>query len=249
MVAASGLLAGPAPRRVRNRPRPGVGRILSGNGGTPQAVFFDMDGLLVDTEPVWYEVERGIVTDLGGDWSAADSALLVGGSMDRTVAHILDVTGGAASASWVAGRLRDGMTERLRAGVPLRPGVKRLIAELSSAGVPLALVTSSQPEHMRAVLAMAGDDLFTATVCSADVTNVKPHPEPYLTAAGRLGVDPARCVVLEDSLNGTLAGEAAGCAVVTVPSVAEVPPGPGRTLVGSLTEVDLPFLRGLLGAS
>lgn len=208
-----------------------------------------MDGLLVDTEPAWYEVERGIVTDLGGDWSAADSALLVGGSMDRTVAHILDVTGGAASAAWVAGRLRDGMTRRLRAGVPLQPGVKPLIAELSAAGVAMALVTSSQPEHMRAVLGMVGDDVFTATVCSADVTRLKPHPEPYLTACARLGVEPAGCVVLEDSLNGTLAGEAAGCPVVTVPSVADVPPGPGRTLVGSLTEVNLAFLRGVVAAA
>jgi HAD superfamily hydrolase (TIGR01509 family) len=192
---------------------------------------------------VWFEVERGIVTDLGGDWSAADSAVLVGGSLKRTIAHILKVTGAGADPEWVAGRLLDGMTQRLRDGVPLQPGAKPLIAELTAAGVPLALVTSSHPRHMRAVLATVGDDVFTDTVCSADVTHVKPHPEPYLTAAARLGVDPARCVVLEDSLNGTLAGEAAGCAVVTVPSVAPVPDGPGRTVVSSLHDVDLAFLR------
>ncbi|HEY3686952.1 MAG TPA: HAD family phosphatase [Streptosporangiaceae bacterium] len=219
---------------------------MSATARTPAAVFFDMDGLLVDTEPVWFEVERGIVTDLGGDWSAADSAKLVGGSLKGTIAHILDVTGAAADPEWIAGRLLDGMTRRLRAGVPLQPGAKPLIAELAAAGVPLALVTSSQPQHMRAVLATVGADVFTDTVCSADVTHVKPHPEPYLTAAARLGVEPARCVVLEDSLNGTLAGEAAGCAVVTVPSVAPVPDGPGRTVVSSLNDVDLAFLRTLL---
>jgi len=212
-------------------------------------VFFDMDGLLVDTEPLWYEVERSIVTDLGGDWSQADSALLVGGSLDRTIAHILSVTGPVAEPSWVEDRLLGGMTERLRAGVPLQPGAKRLIGELTDAGVPLALVTSSQRQHMDAVLAMVGPGTFDATVCAADVTQVKPHPEPYLTASARLGVDPAHCVVLEDSLNGTLAGEAAGCAVVTVPSIAPVPDGPRRTVVASLTDVDLRFLGELRAAA
>ena len=216
---------------------------------TPDAVFFDMDGLLVDTEPLWYEVERSIVTDLGGDWSQADSALLVGGSLDRTIAHILSVTGPVAEPSWVEDRLLGGMTERLRAGVPLQPGAKRLIGELTDAGVPLALVTSSQRQHMDAVLAMVGPGTFDATVCAADVTQVKPHPEPYLTASARLGVDPAHCVVLEDSLNGTLAGEAAGCAVVTVPSIAPVPDGPRRTVVASLTDVDLRFLGELRAAA
>jgi len=208
-------------------------------------VFFDMDGLLVDTEPVWYEVEHSIVTGLGGSWSPAESAKLVGGSLDRTIAHILSATGPVADRAWVADRLLGGMTERLRAGVPLQPGAERLIAELTAAGVPLALVTSSQREHMEAVLAMLAPGTFTTTVCADDVTHVKPDPEPYLTAAARLGVDPAECVVLEDSLNGTLAGEAAGCAVVSVPSIAPVPEAPGRTVVTSLTDVDLHVLREL----
>lgn len=212
---------------------------------TPDAVFFDMDGLLVDTEPVWFEVEHAIVNDLGGDWSAADSAHLVGGSLDRTVAHILAVSGPVAEPSWVAERLLSAMTERLRAGVPLQPGAKRLLAELTDAGVPLALVTSSQRVHMEAVLAIIGPGTFDTTVCADDVTRPKPDPEPYRTATAHLGVEPARCVVLEDSLNGTLAGEAAGCAVITVPSIAPVPDGPRRTVVTSLTDVDLRFLRAL----
>lgn len=215
----------------------------------PAAVLFDMDGLLVDTEPLWFDVEREIATDLGADWTHADSVRLVGGSLVNTVGYIQKVTGTDVAPEQIATRMVEEMTVRLRAGFALQPGAKRLLTELADAAVPRALVTSAQPQHMAAVLGVIGADSFTVTVCSADVTHLKPDAEPYLTAAARLGVSPERCVVLEDSLNGTLAGEAAGCAVVTVPSVVPVSPAPGRTIVSSLESVNLAFLQDTVRGS
>ncbi|MCW2707876.1 MAG: hypothetical protein JWM22_1718, partial [Frankiales bacterium] len=125
--------------------------------------------------------------------------------------------------------------------------VPELLAAVHQAGIPQALVSSSYRVLVDAVLAH-GVGPFALTLCGDEVVHGKPHPEPYLTAAARLGVDPAGCVVLEDSTAGVLAGEAAGCAVLAVPSV----PGvtvleTGRTLVRqSLAAVDLAMLQELV---
>jgi beta-phosphoglucomutase-like phosphatase (HAD superfamily) len=98
---------------------------------------------------------------------------------------------------------------------------------------------------MDAVLAVTALD-FALTVCAEDVTRIKPDPEPYLLATKLLAVDPAACVVLEDSLNGVTAAEAAGCQAIAVPNVTPVPPAPGRIIIGSLAELSLPKLNALL---
>jgi len=118
-------------------------------------------------------------------------------------------------------------------GVPIRPGARELLAEVAAAGLPHALVTSSEREFMDAVLARTGLS-FDALVCADDVSVTKPDPEPYLLAAKLLGADPARCVALEDSPNGVASAEAAGCRVIAVPSLVPIEPAPGRTVVRSL---------------
>jgi beta-phosphoglucomutase-like phosphatase (HAD superfamily) len=96
------------------------------------------------------------------------------------------------------------------------------------------------------VLTLLGAHHFALSVAGDEVTRTKPHPDPYLLAAAGLGADPARCAVVEDTATGVAAAEAAGCRVVAVPSVAPIQPAPRRTVVSSLEEVDLPFLRGLM---
>lgn len=235
--------------------------MAGGPGGSPQAmdpqaVFFDMDGLLIDSEPLWLEVETEIMARLGGDWAGADKSCLVGGSMERTVSYMLELAERPVPPAQVSAWLLDCMTARVRraaanGGVRVMPGARELLAELTSSGVPRALVTSSDRLVMDEILTGIGaadGKVFATTVCAQDVRRTKPDPEPYLTAARRLGVDPARCVVLEDSINGVIAGEAAGCVTVAVPAVVPVPQAPGRTVVSSLREVDLTVLRGLVGA-
>ncbi|MCF6469900.1 HAD family phosphatase [Nonomuraea sp. MG754425] len=211
-----------------------------------QAVFFDMDGLLVDSERVWLEIETGVMARLGAEWTPAHQAHLVGGSMERTVDYMLAVSRADVPPATVRDWMTAGMVSRLAAGVRVLPGAAELLDALRAEGVPVALVTSSLKEIADAVLGSFGRDRFDAVVTADDVTRTKPDPEPYLTAARLLGVEPVRCVVLEDSPNGVAAATAAGCAVVAVPSLLPVEPAPGRLVVASLTEVSVADLRDLL---
>ena len=190
----------------------------------PQAVLFDMDGLLVDTEPVWSIAESELADSLGGVFTPELKAAIVGTRLDVAIPTILrwygapdgddDVT---RTSQWVLAR----MVELFAGPLTVLPGVHDLLAELREVGVPVALVSSSYRVLVDAVLAHHLGP-FDVTLAGDEVLRAKPDPEPYLTAAARLGVDPTRCVVLEDSPSGVASGEAAGCAVVAVPSVAGV---------------------------
>jgi HAD superfamily hydrolase (TIGR01509 family) len=212
-------------------------------------VLFDMDGLLVDTEPLWFEVEHAVMARLDSDWTERDQRALVGGSLHKSVAYLLSRARRPASHDEVAGWLLGGMATLLREReVPAMPGAIELVTSVRQAGVPHALVTSSEAVIMDAVLASLASRgvTFEVTVSGGDVVNTKPDPEPYLRAAGLLEADPARCVALEDSPNGVLAAQAAGCVTIAVPGVAPVEPAAGRVIVGSLADVDLAMIRSLV---
>lgn len=211
------------------------------------AVLFDMDGLLVDTEPLWLETETEVIRRLGGSsWTADDQKALLGGSLSRTVRYLLARATRPSPPETVAQWIMDDIIARVRdRGAAPRPGALELHAAVRAAGVPAGLVTSSQRAFMRAVLDSTGLG-FDITVCAEDVTATKPDPEPYQLAAKLLDAPPGRCVVLEDSLNGVAAGSSAGCPVVAVPSFVPIPPAPGRLVVGSLADVDLPLLGSLV---
>ena len=208
------------------------------------AVLFDMDGLLVDTEPLWFETEAEVMSRLGAPWTREDQKQLIGGSMPRTVSYLLAKATKPASAATVERWMTEGMLARAAAGRVVLPGARELLAEVAAAGVPHALVTSSVRGLAEAVLAGTGLR-FPVSVTSDDVPVTKPDPAPYLLAAKLLDVDPTRCVALEDSPNGTASATAAGCRVVVVPSFVDVPPAPGRLVVRSLREITLERLRFL----
>lgn len=211
-------------------------------------VLFDMDGLLVDTEPLWFEVESGVMARLGGSWGPADQQALVGGSLNKSLDYLLGKATRPASRETVARWMVEGMVELLTTRpVPVLPGARELIAEVAAAGVPYGLVTSSERPVMEAVLARL-EVTFPVTVCGDDVSHSKPDPEPYLLAAAKVGADPRQCVALEDSPNGVAAAEAAGCVTVAVPSLVPIPPAPTRLVVSSLAELSLDRLRTLATA-
>lgn len=210
--------------------------------------MFDMDGLLVDSEPLWFQAERTVMTRLGGTWSEADQQALVGGSMAATVAYLLGKGTRQPDGAVVARWLIEEMVGLLRTR-PLRelPGVAGLVAEVRAAGVPHALVTSSEPEIVDAVMSRLSAGPFPVTVCAADVAVAKPDPEGYLLAAARLGAEPQYCIALEDSPNGVAAAEAAGYCTVAVPSVAPVPERPGRVVLSTLAGMTLGELTARVG--
>jgi HAD superfamily hydrolase (TIGR01509 family) len=230
------------------------GENASGDPGSElRAVLFDMDGLLVDSEPLWFEAECSVMATIGGSWTRADQLELTGGSLEHSVGYMLARALRPAEPALIGEWLLDTMATLIAGrGVPLMAGAAELLAELAAAGVPMALVTSAQRRIMDAVIASTGLD-FGVTVCAEDVSRGKPDPEPYLRAAAALGQPPAGCVALEDSPRGVAAARAAGCPVIAVPSVplpAELGTArPGLAIVTSLQEVDLARIRQLVAVS
>jgi HAD superfamily hydrolase (TIGR01509 family) len=209
-------------------------------------VLFDMDGLLVDSEPLWFEVECTVAERLDGNWSETDQQALIGGSLPRTVSYLLERASRPASREEVGRWLVEGMTSLLASRELITmPGARELLAEVRAARIPHALVTSSERPIMDAVLKQLGVS-FNATVCADDVLRGKPDPEPYLRAASLLGADPRSCVALEDSPNGVASAEAAGCRLIAVPSLVPIEARLGRVVAASLGQVDLATLRDLV---
>ncbi|GGO51577.1 MULTISPECIES: HAD family hydrolase [Streptomyces] len=217
-------------------------------GSALQAVLLDMDGTLVDTEGFWWDAEVEVFAALGHALDESWKDVVVGGPMTRSAGFLIEATGADITVPELTVLLNDGFEDRIGRALPLMPGAARLLAELAVHEVPTALVSASHRRIIDRVLNSIGAHHFQLTVAGDEVPRTKPHPDPYLLAASRLGADPARCAVIEDTATGVAAAEAAGCRVVAVPSVAPIAPAAGRTVVSSLEHVDLRFLHGLMGA-
>ncbi|SDF32045.1 haloacid dehalogenase superfamily, subfamily IA, variant 3 with third motif having DD or ED [Lentzea fradiae] len=214
-----------------------------------QAVLWDMDGTLLDSEKLWDIPLYEYAEKLGGVLSKETRERMVGSNVPTTMRLLFgdvgieptedDMTDGAA---WILRRTE----EVFRAGLPWRPGAREALRAVRASGVPMALVTSTERKLTEVALDTIGRDLFDVTVCGDEVDGLnKPLPEPYLKAARLLGADPARCVAIEDSPTGVAAAVAAGCTVLVVPCDVEVPAGERRVFRDSLTGVDLDVLRAL----
>ncbi len=216
------------------------------------AGLFDMDGLLVDSEPLWSVAEAELAALHGGVWDAEIKTRCIGTALPDAVPVMLDYFGVVdpsaaelqAAQDWLLGR----MVELFATALPLQPGALELVDALRAAGVPTALVSSSYRVLVDAVLAVVGADRFDFTLAGDEVARTKPDPEPYLTAAAALGVVPERCVVFEDAPSGIAAAEAAGCLAIGIPGHAPLEAAPDRPIFGSLTEIDLDWLLALPGS-
>jgi HAD superfamily hydrolase (TIGR01509 family) len=225
-------------------------------GTALQAVLFDMDGTLVETEQYWGEAMFALARQLGGRMSDAARQRTVGTSM-RVAMGILYADLGVvrseeqflADTRWI----EDRVAELLGGEIHWRPGARELIAELRHAAVPTALVTTTPRRLADVVLRAIGRAFpdvppFDVTVCGDEVPARKPDPAPYRQAMAALGVQPDGCVVLEDSVAGVTAGLAAGAAVLGVPSLQPLEPAPGLVLRDTLAGVRLAHLTDVLAA-
>ncbi|MBT8226008.1 MAG: HAD family phosphatase [Dactylosporangium sp.] len=209
-------------------------------------MLFDMDGTLVDSEKIWTIGLEELARHYGGVLSSAARWAMVGTNMTESMTILHDDLGQpwrdvAGSAGWLETRVK-----RLYAdGLVWRPGARELLVEVRAAGLATALVTATARHLVEVALRSMGAGRFDAVVAGDDVVATKPHPEPYQTAARLVGADCHRCVAVEDSPNGVASALAAGCAVLAVPCEVALPPREGATVVGSLADVDVAFLRTL----
>ncbi|HSP60404.1 MAG TPA: HAD family phosphatase [Ornithinimicrobium sp.] len=209
----------------------------------PSAVLWDMDGTLVDTEPYWMAEETALVEAAGGTWSREDALQLVGNDLLVSARVILEQTPVTGSPEEVVDALISGVAARMRTELPWRPGAAELLTELRRHGVPCALVTMSWTALADVLLEHLPSGTFAAVVTGDQVERGKPHPDPYLEAAHRLGVEPRDCVAVEDSPTGATSATTAGVPTLVVPHIVDVPPMRGAVRVGSLVDVTA---RGLL---
>jgi HAD superfamily hydrolase (TIGR01509 family) len=211
-------------------------------GVTVAAVLFDMDGTLIDSEQLWAISLQQLAAEYGGALTDAARLSMVGTDMPTSMRIFHEDLGQQDRNYAVSANRLVELTEALFAAeLPWRPGARELLDEVRAAGVPVALVTSTERRLVKIALDTLGE--FDAVICGDEVDRAKPDPLPYLRAAELLGVGIDRCVAIEDSATGVRSAVAAGARVLGVPCEVTLSGDLGAVVLPSLAGVDLAYLR------
>ena len=202
-----------------------------------------MDGLTIDSEPQWLEVERELTARFGYEWTLEDQAHCLGGPLSRVGQYMSDLVDGSESGDYFHRELINVMAEKVRKRAVFMPGAQSLIKNLHLSGVPMALVSASPRIIVDAALAHIQPLPFSTTISSDDVKRTKPDPEGYLKAAHDLKVDIRNSLILEDSLTGVTAARASGAKVIAVPHLVKIERDFQTKVLKSLEELDVDLLR------
>ena len=202
------------------------------------AVFLDMDGLFVDSEPMWLKAETELMASYGYEWTQDDQNYCLGGPLSKVGQYMCDKVKTSESAQYFTDEVISLMTKKLSAGAPLMPGALELQNELMLNNIPTALVSASPRVLVDAVLRSVPEHSFSFSLSADDVINPKPDPEAYLKAAERFGVDISECLILEDSPNGVRAATASGAFTIAVPHFVEIVPKERLRVIKSLKELN-----------
>ena len=210
-----------------------------------EAVFFDMDGLMVDSEPEWFQSEVEVTSPFGYTWLEVDQIACLGGPLSKVGQYMFDKCGQQRSPEYFTQALIDTQVERMRGNTPTMPGAMELVRELQSHGIKTALVSASPRNIVDAVLDNVGHDLFPFSISADDVKKTKPDPEGYLKAASMSGSEITNCLVFEDSLTGMNAAIASGAYLIGVPHLVTIEESERVRVIKSLVQISYAKLMEL----
>jgi len=217
---------------------------MTNNASFPAAILFDHDGTLVDTEPVWAAAKVALAAEFGGTWTEQDTLDCLGLSMKFTLDRLrergVDLPDEQINERLVA-KVREALAHQQ---VEFLPGIERFLNQVRDAQIPAAIVTNATTSIAQRTADAAPEGTFSVVIGNDETTHPKPDPQPYLLAAQRLGVEPSRCVALEDSPSGVRSATAAGMKVIVVPGELEVPAELGHARMLH-TELTLDAVRAL----
>ena len=202
-----------------------------------EAVFFDMDGLMVDSEPEWFQSEVEVTSPFGYTWLEVDQIACLGGPLSKVGQYMFDKCGQQRSPEYFTQALIDTQVARMRGNTPTMPGAMELVRELQSHGIKTALVSASPRNIVDAVLDNVGHDLFPFSISADDVKKTKPDPEGYLKAASMSGSEITNCLVFEDSLTGMNAAIASGAYLIGVPHLVTIEESERVRVIKSLEQI------------
>lgn len=217
----------------------------SNTRGFFDAIFFDMDGLLVDSEPLWLESESEITAAYGYQWLAQDQVACLGGPLSRVGEYMSARCNGVESPAFFTQKLIDLQCSKLRGKTPLMPGAIELVRELTANGIATGLVSASPRNIVDAVLDNLGGSPFPFSISADDVLRTKPHPDAYLLAAERSGAEISHSLIFEDSLTGVAAAQASGAWLIAVPHLVTVLESERVRSIRSLEQLSLAKLQEL----
>ena len=210
-----------------------------------EAVFFDMDGLMVDSEPEWFQSEVEVTSPFGYTWLEVDQIACLGGPLSKVGQYMFDKCGRQRSPEYFTQALIDTQVARMRGNTPTMPGAMELVRELQSHGIKTALVSASPRNIVDAVLDNVGHDLFPFSISADDVKKTKPDPEGYLKAASMSGSEITNCLVFEDSLTGMNAAIASGAYLIGVPHLVTIEESERVRVIKSLEQISYAKLMEL----
>lgn len=206
-----------------------------------EAVFFDMDGLMVDSEPEWLLSEIELTSKFGYSWTQEDQVACLGGPLSKVGQYMFEKCAQQQTAEYFTEALIRTQVSRMRGNTPTMPGALALVKELQAIGVKTALVSASPRNIVDAVLDNLGHDLFPFSITADDVTATKPDPECYIKAASIAGVNINNCLIFEDSLTGMRAATASGAYLIAVPHLVTIAESERVRVISSLEQ--LSFLK------
>jgi len=206
----------------------------------PQAVLWDLDGTIIDSEPYWLRSEQRMVEEFGGTWSEADGMALVGSGLTFAATE-MQRHGVTLPVDVIVQRMVDEVDAMIAEQIPWREGARELLDSIHAAGIPQVIVTMSYRSTAHFIANAVG--IFAAVVSGEDVTHPKPHPEPYLMGAAAVGAEPRLCVALEDSIPGNASAVAAGVVTIAVPLHIAIPDSPEYTTWHTIVGRDVSDIR------